>query len=199
MDINHYLLMNHKLVTTRYRDTTSPRARWQQLMGVSSQSLPERGGVTGGHRARHTADVTSTSQLHTGPSRPVPLGPRRGLAWLAGIAVGGVGLSALYSRTGMGLPCPFLQLTGWWCPLCGGTRMGAALLRGDVVAAFWFNPIALVALVGATLVGLGWLVQLLGGPAVRPPAILRRVSYSTWMKTLGIALIVFTILRNVLR
>lgn len=76
---------------------------------------------------------------------------------LGAVAVSGLALSALYATTGLGVPCPFRSITGWDCPFCGGTRMGAALLHGDLAAAWAYNPFALVALVVATVVGL-WLV-----------------------------------------
>lgn len=41
----------------------------------------------------------------------------------------------------MMLPCPFHVLTGYDCPFCGGQRMLIALLHGDIVAAFCFNPV----------------------------------------------------------
>jgi len=38
-------------------------------------------------------------------------------------------------------PCPVLQLTGWQCPGCGGTRAMYSLLHGDVVQAVAMNPL----------------------------------------------------------
>ena len=98
---------------------------------------------------RHTGDVEMTA-------------PRRkrapqALWWLGGTAVFGITASALYATTGFGFPAPFRTLTGWDCPFCGGTRMGAALLHLDPIAAFWFNPAAFIALILATLAG-GWLI-----------------------------------------
>jgi len=126
----------------------------------------------------------------------------RGLGYLGGFAAGGVGLSALYALTGVGLPCPFRIATGWDCPLCGGTRLGTALLRGDVVAAFSYNPVVLVGLVVLTGLGVLWTVEALGGPAARLPARLSaplaRVSPTQWL-VLGLALAaVFVVLRNLL-
>lgn len=71
----------------------------------------------------------------------------------------GTGLSALYVVSGhqVGVPCPFKLITGWSCPLCGGTRMGAALMQGDLGTAFHYNPVALV---GLTALGLWWLLLL---------------------------------------
>ena len=53
-------------------------------------------------------------------------------------------------------PCPFHQLTGLNCPLCGGQRMVMELLHGHLVDAFWLNPGLAI---GAPLVGLWWLWQ----------------------------------------
>ena len=60
---------------------------------------------------------------------------RSALRPLVGFFAAGLGLSALYATTGVGVGCPFRIVTGWDCPLCGGTRMGSALLHGDVAAA----------------------------------------------------------------
>lgn len=34
------------------------------------------------------------------------------------------------------LPCIFLELTGYYCPGCGGTRACAALFQGKIVKSF---------------------------------------------------------------
>jgi len=114
----------------------------------------------------------------------------------------GLGLSALFATTGVGLFCPFRTVTGWDCPLCGGTRMGNALLHGDVATAFAFNPVALIGVALLALVGVLWVVEALGGPAVRPPAGLhRRLLRTTPHQRLGVLLalaVVYTVLRNLL-
>lgn len=50
-------------------------------------------------------------------------------------------LSVLLSNEYWLFSCPLYQLTGWECPFCGGQRMIHALLHGNVMAAFRFNPI----------------------------------------------------------
>ncbi|MFF5204508.1 DUF2752 domain-containing protein [Streptosporangium sp. NPDC000396] len=40
--------------------------------------------------------------------------------------------------------CPFLTLTGFYCPGCGGLRAVHALAHGDLVAALGFNPFVVV-------------------------------------------------------
>jgi hypothetical protein len=128
--------------------------------------------------------------------------PETGLKWVAGLFAYGLGLSALYATTGFGLPCPFRAITGWDCPLCGGTRMGSALLHLEIGAAFAFNPLAMVALVVVGLLGVAWTVQLAGGPALRPPTAMRKrlvAVRGTWWLGAGLAVLVgYTVLRNVL-
>ncbi len=40
-------------------------------------------------------------------------------------------------------PCPFHQVTGYYCPGCGGTRSVIALLRGHIIQSFIYHPIVL--------------------------------------------------------
>ena len=103
---------------------------------------------------------------------------------------------------GSGLPCPFRALTGWDCPLCGGTRMGDALLHGDVPAAFGFNPLALVGLLILGVLGVLWTVEAVGGPAFRLPRPLaerlRRVRPTQWLVVGLLVAVIYTIARNLL-
>ena len=39
------------------------------------------------------------------------------------------------------LPCIFWELTGYYCPGCGGTRACAALFRGEIVRSFLGHPV----------------------------------------------------------
>jgi hypothetical protein len=124
------------------------------------------------------------------------------LVALGGFVACGVALSALYATTGLGVPCPFRGLTGWDCPLCGGTRMGSALLHLDIGAAFGYNPVALIGLVVVGSLGLLWTVEALGGPRVRPPAALgqrlRRVHPTRWLLLGLITAAAYTLVRNLL-
>lgn len=129
-----------------------------------------------------------------------PFSAPRALAWIGGFVAAGFALSVLYADAGVGLPCPFRVVTGWECPLCGGTRMGAALLHGDIVAAFAFNPLALVGLAVIAVLGLLWSVETLGGPAVRPPAqgvaAVRRIGFLCWLAIGLLGASIYTVLRN---
>lgn len=75
----------------------------------------------------------------------------------AGTAVVAVGLLQVVDPTQPGhLPtCPFLALTGWYCPGCGSLRMLHHLGEGDVVGAAAMNPVALLMVVGLVA---GWTV-----------------------------------------
>ena len=94
--------------------------------------------------------------------------PQTGLKYLGGFVAYGLGLSALYATTGIGLPCPMRELTGWQCPFCGGTRMGGALLHLDIAAAFAYNPVVLVGLVVLGLLGTVWAIEASRRARLRP-------------------------------
>ena len=131
-----------------------------------------------------------------------PFRAARAAGYVGIFFAGGIALSALYAATGLGLPCPFRALTGWYCPLCGGTRMGSALLHGDVVAAFFYNPLALIGLLIFGVLGALWALEAAGGPAVRLPRRLaehlRRVRLHQWL-VIGLAVaLIYTLARNLL-
>lgn len=145
--------------------------------------------------ASRTGQAPPASRVAGGEFRP-----RVALRSVGVFFATGLGLSALYATTGVGLACPFRLVTGWDCPLCGGTRMGGALLHGDLAAAFAFNPLALVLVALLGVVGLCWLVEALGGPAVRPPLGVRRSWRRTTLTGRIVAVLVvavgYTLLRN---
>jgi Protein of unknown function (DUF2752) len=128
--------------------------------------------------------------------------PTSALRPLVGFFAVGLGLSALYATTGVGVICPFRAVTGWECPLCGGTRMGSALLHGDIAAAFAFNPVALIGITLLGVVGVLWVLEALGGPVVRPPDGLRQWLVRTTPRQRLAAFfafgVVYTVLRNLL-
>ena len=140
--------------------------------------------------------MTALQQPTPATVRPVIARPDRVREVGAALALG-TGLSAVYVLSGhrIGVPCPFKLITGWDCPLCGGTRMGAVLMHGDLPAAFHDNPLALIGLTG---LGLGWLVLLAQRAGIvkgRLPALSRR-----WRRILALAAVVvvlaFSVARN---
>jgi hypothetical protein len=130
-------------------------------------------------------------------STPIPpaIAPRAALVALGQAALAATALAGVYRVTGLGLPCPSRLLTGWLCPFCGGTRAGAALLSGDVAAAWAFNPLLLVAAVLVGVRAIGWLIELAHG---RPTA-RRWLPYAVTRHWMWIALVVggaFMVARN---
>ena len=124
----------------------------------------------------------------TGFSAPAAL---RSAAWFA---AAGLALGATHALTGWGLPCPWRLLTGTLCPLCGATTMASRLLSGDLAGAWAANPFVRGGTVLAGGAVLAWLVEARGGPALRPPAALRRPAI--WWTGLGLAALTFMVWRN---
>lgn len=90
------------------------------------------------------------------------------LVWLAvslAALVGGV----FWLRLGLPwLRCPFLSVTGHPCLTCGATRCAIAFLHGDLSAAWSWNPLAFIALMGVGLFDLyAAAVLLTGAPRLR--------------------------------
>lgn len=117
-----------------------------------------------------------------------------GLHGAAVLGAVGISLSATYAITGLGIPCPWRHLTNSLCPFCGSTSLGAALLRGDIGAAWAANQFVFVLLAGLAIACAFWLVELLGGPAVRLPH--RLADQRLWYLALGTIAVLFTVVRN---
>ena len=56
------------------------------------------------------------------------------------------------------LPCLFREMTGLYCPGCGGTRAVKALLRGDIVTSFLYHPLVLYCVLVAAVFGLSYTI-----------------------------------------
>lgn len=136
----------------------------------------------------------STGPLH--PSAPPhtaapAVSPMRGPFVAAGVALAGFALVAAVdpSVPGRYPTCPFLAVTGWFCPLCGGLRATHALSRLDVGGAFAFNPLVPPLLLALVVGSLIWVRRArAGGPSYRWPP------WFTWA-VLGVSL-AFLVLRN---
>jgi len=88
--------------------------------------------------------------------------------------------------------CPWLMLTGTYCPACGGLRAVNDLTRGDVVGAASSN---LVFVASLPLLAAWWLRSMLDGwrGVVRPVGARRVV---TACVLFGVVAVVFWVLRN---
>lgn len=122
--------------------------------------------------------------------------PRAALAGAAGLAGAGAGLVGVKLLTGVGVACPFRALTGLLCPLCGSTAMGVALVRGDLASAWGHNPLVLTGFLALAVSSLVWIIEILGGPAVRPPSWMRPVTQRRAYLAGGVVLTLFGVLRN---
>ncbi|MFI0416846.1 DUF2752 domain-containing protein [Spongiactinospora sp. 9N601] len=107
-------------------------------------------------------------------------GGGRGDRLRAALIPAGAGAAALAAVAYVGLVdpgepghypmCPFLMLTGLYCPGCGTLRAVHALAHGDPVAALGLNPLAVVLIPLAVWWWGRWLAGALRGgpwPAVR--------------------------------
>lgn len=86
--------------------------------------------------------------------------------------------------------CAFHRVTGWQCPGCGGLRAVHHLLRGDVVTAFRFNQLVMLALPFAAWFALRRIVQV---PRAKKPSFRAQ---ARWAWAALVILIVFWIVRN---
>ncbi|MCQ0004199.1 DUF2752 domain-containing protein [Actinomadura madurae] len=87
--------------------------------------------------------------------------------------------------------CPFLALTGFYCPGCGMTRFVYALTHGHLGAAFGFNPLLFVVLPVFGYLYVRWTVRTAQGLPMRSALLRPAVAYSF----VGV-LIVYWIVRN---
>jgi hypothetical protein len=85
------------------------------------------------------------------------------------------------------VPCPFHELTGLLCPLCGGTRAALRLLDGDLAGSLGLNVLLLPL---AAVVAYVFVANLAaaGGRLPAPP---------TWLpRAVALVLVAFTVVRN---
>lgn len=86
--------------------------------------------------------------------------------------------------------CPFLVVTGHYCPGCGTLRAVHALAEGDVTAAAGLNLLAVASLPVLALLWLLWLRQRwTGAPRARPAP-------PTLIWALAIGALLFGLVRN---
>lgn len=133
------------------------------------------------HQAPPTSPPTSRGRRMVGPALSA-----------AGIAAIGAFMHVWDpNQPSIAPSCPFLTLTGFYCPGCGSTRTIHALAHGDLVTAMERNPLAVLAF-GILFVGLvRWTRRLWRGEPLRslaPPWVL-------W--TMLVVIVVYWVSRNV--
>ncbi len=89
--------------------------------------------------------------------------------------------------------CPFLALTGLYCPVCGTLRAVHALAHGDVTAAVGLNVLAVAGLAALVALWVVWVARAAGGArhVGQAPTLPRWVG-----PVLLVAAVVFGVLRN---
>lgn len=103
--------------------------------------------------------------------------------------------------------CPFLALTGWFCPGCGGLRAVHELTRADLPAALSSNAVVTLAVPVAVVLWLLWFRRTLrpttvvlasqnGGPNPSQTGGPNRRARLAGPVALAIGLILFAVLRN---
>lgn len=134
--------------------------------------------------------------LARSPSPPAALAGR----WRAMMMPLGVAAAALVGAGYVGAvdpnaaghypTCPFLAVTGWYCPGCGALRAVHALAHGDLVSALARNPFTVIALGYVAVIWLLWLQRRVRArPAqwLAPPWVLYAVL---------VTILLFGVLRN---
>jgi hypothetical protein len=126
------------------------------------------------------------------------VGARPGLAGLTGPVTSAAAAAAAFAVLALVDPnqpghyptCPFLAVTGHWCPGCGTLRAIHALSRGDVAAAAGLNVLFLASLPLLAVIWLRWVRRSwTGAPRPQPaPAAL------IWALAVGVLL--FGVIRN---
>lgn len=139
--------------------------------------------------------VSVPPQEHArGPARH---GPARALlpqaAVLGGVAAGTliVAFRGDPNEAGHYPSCPFLMMTGYYCPGCGMTRLVYALVHGDVGTAFGLNPLLFLMLPVFAYLYVRWTVMTARGLPMRTVLFRPAVVYSF----VGL-LIVYWVVRN---
>lgn len=92
-----------------------------------------------------------------------------GVALAAGAAFAYVGVVDP-NESGHYPACPFLTLTGWYCPGCGALRATHALAHLDPVAALKLNPLLVLAVPVVAYLWIRWLAGEWRGRPWRPSA-----------------------------
>ena len=115
----------------------------------------------------------------------------------AGLALlGFAGLAVLYAvdpRNPGSYPiCPFLGLTGCYCPGCGTLRALQRLMFGDVSGALGYNPLTVLSLPFIAYSFAAGALRAFDLPAPRPLFL-----HSRWIWALLTAIFLFWALRNI--
>lgn len=131
--------------------------------------------------------------------RPAPAGEirRRGALSFAAVTVAGLAATAVVAtvspeESGHYPTCPFLAVTGLYCPGCGSLRTVHALAHGDLATAWDRNPLAVLLLPLVLVAWAAWGLRLLGRRAWHPSRVPAR-----WIWALLVVVLAYWVARNV--
>lgn len=90
----------------------------------------------------------------------------------------------------VGIPCLFYEITGYYCPGCGITRLLFSLLKLDFYQAFRYNPLIFILII---ITGIYWLVKFILKKFINISIAIPNYVYYILL----IIVIIFGILRNI--
>ncbi|WSA95380.1 DUF2752 domain-containing protein [Streptomyces sp. NBC_01795] len=124
---------------------------------------------------------------HAVPRTAAPLGT------LAGVGAAFVYVAAVDpGRPGHYPVCPFLSVTGLYCPACGGLRSAHAVAHGDLAAALGANAAAVLLFAAFAAFWIHWFTRAVRGAGYAFPV--RLTAWHGWAA--GALLLAFTVVRN---
>ncbi|MET8326005.1 DUF2752 domain-containing protein [Streptomyces sp. NPDC005181] len=129
------------------------------------------------------------------PSAPVRGSAVRRLATPLGVMATVIGAFGYVGAVDPNQPghypvCPMLQITGLYCPGCGGLRSAHAVAHGDIAAALGSNALAVVGYAIFAVVWVVWMVRARRGLPLR----INLAPVYWW--GIGAVLLIFTVVRN---
>lgn len=90
----------------------------------------------------------------------------------------------------VGIPCLFYEITGYYCPGCGITRLLFSLLKLDFYQAFRYNPLIFILII---IIGIYWLVKFILKKFINISIAIPNYVYYILL----VIVIIFGILRNI--
>lgn len=134
----------------------------------------------------------STNPPQNPPTAPVPRRAAVSVGVLAGVAAAFAYVGTVDPNHPGHYPvCPFLALTGLYCPACGGLRSAHAVVHGDLGGALHDNALAVVGYGVCLVLWVLWAAREVRGR----PVVGRRPGPAVWW-CLGAVLVLFTVVRN---
>lgn len=87
------------------------------------------------------------------------------------------------------VPCPIKEITGFYCPGCGITRMLISLLHLDIYGAFRYNPLVFISLPIGLYLYIDYLIK-------KENSLYKKIPEKIWYFIVAI-FVVYGIMRNI--